>query len=120
MGFAPKVQNRSTGCILYDQKSQYLVFIGYFSCKAWLVSCKVNGTYLSGKAKSGTDTFKNLGFLIYFMKIMKAFDKKVGEAEYHKYRINLPKKIVEESNLLGTVAGPEVILTDIIDNYASK
>ena len=65
------------------------------------MSCKVNGTYLSGKAKSGTDTFKNLGFLIYFMKIMKAFDKKVGEAEYHKYRINLPKKIVEESNLLG-------------------
>ena len=35
------------------------------------------------------------------MKIMKSFDKKVGETEYYKYRINLPKKIVEESNLLG-------------------
>jgi len=35
------------------------------------------------------------------MKIMKAFDKKVGETEYYKYRINLPKKIVEESSLLG-------------------
>jgi len=35
------------------------------------------------------------------MKIMKAFDKKVGETEYHKYRVNLPKKIVEDSNLLG-------------------
>ena len=35
------------------------------------------------------------------MKIMKAFDKKVGDAEYYKYRVNLPKKVVEESNLLG-------------------
>jgi len=35
------------------------------------------------------------------MKIMKAFDKKVGDTEYHKYRINLPKKIVEDSNLFG-------------------
>ena len=35
------------------------------------------------------------------MKIMKTFDKKVGDTEYHKYRINLPKKVVEESNLLG-------------------
>ena len=35
------------------------------------------------------------------MKIMKAFDKKVGETEYYKYRVNLPKKIVENSNLLG-------------------
>jgi len=35
------------------------------------------------------------------MKIMKAFDKKVGETEYYKYRVNLPKKIVENCNLLG-------------------
>ena len=34
------------------------------------------------------------------MKIMKTFDKKVGEKEYYKYRINLPKKVVEESDLL--------------------
>ena len=53
------------------------------------------------KSQSGTDTFKNFGFLICFMKIMKAFDKKVGDMEYYKYRINLPKKIVEDSNLLG-------------------
>jgi hypothetical protein len=32
---------------------------------------------------------------------MKAFDKKVGETKYYKYRVNLPKKVVEESNLLG-------------------
>jgi len=35
------------------------------------------------------------------MKIMKAFDKKVGETEYYKYRVNLPKKVVEDSNLFG-------------------
>jgi len=33
------------------------------------------------------------------MKIMKVLDKKVGDTEYIKYRINLPKKIVEESGL---------------------
>ena len=33
------------------------------------------------------------------MKIMKAVDKKVGEVTYFKYKINLPKKIVEESKL---------------------
>ncbi len=33
------------------------------------------------------------------MKIMKAVDKKVGDSIYHKYKINLPKK-VEETNLL--------------------
>ena len=32
---------------------------------------------------------------------MKVFDKKVGDTEYYKYRINLPKKIAEDSNLLG-------------------
>jgi len=34
------------------------------------------------------------------MKIMKSVDKKVGETIYYKYKINLPKKIVEESGLL--------------------
>ena len=34
------------------------------------------------------------------MKIMKVLDKKVGDTEYIKYRINLPKKVVEDSNLL--------------------
>ncbi len=33
------------------------------------------------------------------MKIMKAVDKKVGDTTYFKYKINLPKKIVEDSNL---------------------
>ena len=31
---------------------------------------------------------------------MKAIDKKVGDTTYYKYKINLPKKIVEESKLL--------------------
>ena len=34
------------------------------------------------------------------MKIMKVRDKKVGDTEYIKYRINLPKKVVEETGLL--------------------
>lgn len=34
------------------------------------------------------------------MKIMKVLDKKIGETEYIKYRINLPKKLVEETKLL--------------------
>ena len=34
------------------------------------------------------------------MKIMKSVDKKVGDTTYYKYKINLPKKIVEESKLL--------------------
>ena len=34
------------------------------------------------------------------MKIMKVLDKEVGKKKYVKYRINLPKKIVEESGLL--------------------
>lgn len=35
------------------------------------------------------------------MKIMKAFDKKVGKTEYYKYMVNLPKQVVEDSNLFG-------------------
>ncbi len=34
------------------------------------------------------------------MKIMKVLDKKVGDTEYIKYRVNLPKKVAEESKLL--------------------
>ena len=34
------------------------------------------------------------------MKIMRVKDKRVGDVEYYKYRINLPKKIVEEGNFL--------------------
>lgn len=33
------------------------------------------------------------------MKIMKVLDKKVGNTEYIKYRINIPKKIAEDSGL---------------------
>lgn len=34
------------------------------------------------------------------MKIMKVLDKKVGDTEYIKYRVNIPKKIAEDSKLL--------------------
>jgi len=34
------------------------------------------------------------------MKIMKVLDKKVGDTTYYKYRVNLPKDIVEKSNLI--------------------
>ena len=33
------------------------------------------------------------------MKIMKVVDKKIGDKTYYKYRINLPKEIVENSGL---------------------
>ncbi len=33
------------------------------------------------------------------MKIMKVINKKVGSKTYTKYRINLPKQIVEDSGL---------------------
>lgn len=66
------------------------------------------------KSQSGTDNFKNFGFLIHFMKIMKAFDKKVGNTEYYKYRINLPKKIVEDSNLLGKEVKVRLVKDKII------
>ena len=35
------------------------------------------------------------------MKILEAFDKEVKGKKYYRYRINLPKKVVEESGLLG-------------------
>lgn len=31
---------------------------------------------------------------------MKVLDKKIGNTTYHKYRINIPKDVVEESKLL--------------------
>ncbi|HLD11020.1 MAG TPA: hypothetical protein VJB89_02975 [Candidatus Nanoarchaeia archaeon] len=34
------------------------------------------------------------------MRILKAFDKEVNNKKYFRYRINLPKKIIEESGLL--------------------
>jgi len=34
------------------------------------------------------------------MKIMKVLDKKVGNTEYIKYRVNIPKKVAEKSKLL--------------------
>ncbi len=34
------------------------------------------------------------------MKIMKSIDKKIGDKIYYKYKINLPKQIVEDSKLL--------------------
>ena len=35
------------------------------------------------------------------MKIMKVLDKKIGDTTYYKYRINLPKEVVEKLNLVG-------------------
>ncbi len=35
------------------------------------------------------------------MKIIKVLSKKVGNTEYQKYLLNLPKNVVEESKLLG-------------------
>jgi len=35
------------------------------------------------------------------MKIIKVMSKKIEDKEYSKYLLNLPKNIVEESNLLG-------------------
>ena len=35
------------------------------------------------------------------MKVMKVLDKKVGSTIYYKYRLNLPKELVEKSKLLG-------------------
>ena len=35
------------------------------------------------------------------MKIIKVFDKKIGNTEYYKYRAPLPKQVAEESGLIG-------------------
>jgi len=34
------------------------------------------------------------------MKIIKVLSKKINDTEYHKYIINLPKGVAEQSNLL--------------------
>ena len=34
------------------------------------------------------------------MKIIKVFDKKVGNTEYYKYRATLDKKVAEDSGLI--------------------
>ncbi len=34
------------------------------------------------------------------MKILRAFDKEVNKKKYFRYRINLPKKVAEESQLV--------------------
>ena len=33
------------------------------------------------------------------MKILKAFDKEVKGKKYYRYRVNLPKQVIENSNL---------------------
>ncbi len=35
------------------------------------------------------------------MKILEALDKEVKGTKYYRYRLNLPKKVVEDSNLKG-------------------
>lgn len=40
---------------------------------------------------------------------MKVLDKKVGDTTYYKYRINLPKDVVEKSNL----ANKDVVVKEI-------
>jgi len=35
------------------------------------------------------------------MKIIKVLSKKVGKTVYHKYLLNLPKEVVEDSKLVG-------------------
>ena len=35
------------------------------------------------------------------MKIIKVLSKKVGDKEYSKYLLNLPKEVVESSKLMG-------------------
>ncbi len=37
---------------------------------------------------------------MFIMKIMKVLDKRIGDTEYIKYRVNIPKKIAEDSGFL--------------------
>jgi len=48
------------------------------------------------------------------MKIVKVLSKKVGETKYFKYLINLPKDIIEKSDLLGKKLKAEVENNKII------
>jgi len=50
------------------------------------------------------------------MKIMIVKDKKVGDIEYVKYRINLPKKIVEDGQFLNKELKVELKGNSIIIN----
>jgi len=43
--------------------------------------------------------FINKLVFFYVMKIIKALDKKVGKKKYYKYKINLPKKMIEDLKL---------------------
>ena len=45
---------------------------------------------------------------------MKVKDKKIGDTEYIKYRINLPKKIVEEGKFLDKELKVKLIQNKII------
>ena len=51
------------------------------------------------------------------MKILKAIDKIVKDVKYFRYRINLPKKVVEESgltdkNLKATTKDKKIIIEE--------
>ena len=48
------------------------------------------------------------------MKIMKVLDKKIGDTEYIKYRINLPKKVVEDSGLIENELKAKVVRGKIL------
>ena len=60
------------------------------------------------------------------MKIIKVLSKKVGKTVYHKYLLNLPKEVVEESKLLGkdlkarTESERIIIEKDIKENKSKK
>lgn len=45
---------------------------------------------------------------------MKVKDKKVNDVEYYKYRINLPKKVVEDGKFLDKELKVELIKDKII------
>lgn len=53
------------------------------------------------------------------MKILKALDKKINEKKYFRYRINLPKKVVEESQLVdkelkATTKDKKIIIEEVL------
>jgi hypothetical protein len=60
------------------------------------------------------------------MKIIKVMSKKIGDKEYSKYLLNLPKEVVEESKLLGkdlkarTESEKIIIEKDIKENKSKK
>ncbi|HLC72290.1 MAG TPA: hypothetical protein VJH37_01790 [Candidatus Nanoarchaeia archaeon] len=48
------------------------------------------------------------------MKVMKVLDKKVGDVIYYKYRINLPKEVVENYGFLDKELKVQLIKGKII------